>query len=241
MSENFNQIWPDDFDFETDETCQKTFKPFIEKHLGDLKAYDAQRPKDIKYIFHEHAPRVADSIHDLCIYMGLGERVANNMYWAVLPHDIGKTALDLSIWDTVTKPTEELKAIKRTHTVLGAEIIEDELDGIEHPFKDLMLDIMVHHHEQMDGHGTLGIPGEELSTPVRMAAIVEAFDGGTIWRKHFQDRDISIPGVLKRMREEKNSDFYDMELFEPFAEMKMIEHNKIIEENRSSEWKPSQN
>lgn len=241
MSESSNQIWPDDFDFDTDETCQKIFKPFIEKQLDELKAYDAKRPSDITYIFHEHAPRVADSVHDLCLYMGLDERVANNMYWALQPHDIGKKDLPLAIWDTKDKPKQELTAYKRTHPMLGANIVQKELGDVEHPFRELMLDIMAKHHEKMDGTGELHIHGDQLSLPVRMAAIVEAFDGGTIWRKHFQDRDISIPGVLKRMREEKGTDFYDMEIFEAFAEMKMIEHNKILEENRSSEWTPSQN
>ncbi len=95
----------------------------------------------------------------------------------------------------------------------------------DHPFKDLMLDIMKNHHEQMDGQGYHHIPGDQLSLPVRLAAIVEAFDGWSIPRPHFGDRDISIPAVLKRMETEK-AGMFDPALFKAFAEMKLSGYNK---------------
>ena len=102
MSEN----WPDSFDFETDETCQQVFKPFIITQLNALKALDDARPSNITYIFHEHAERVAQNIKKTCLHLGLGETIANNMYWATLPHDIGKAALPPHIWDTGVKPAD---------------------------------------------------------------------------------------------------------------------------------------
>lgn len=218
--------WPEQFDFATDETCQSVFKPFIEKQLEQLKTYDDKRPKDITYIFHEHAQRVANNMRKTCIHMGLGDVVANNMYWAILPHDIGKKNLPVDLWDKEEKPTDNLKKFRRTHTLLGAQIVQEYFPKIDHPFKDLMIEIMAYHHEQMDGNGTHEMPAEKLSNPVRLAAIVEAFDGWRIWRPHYGDRDISIPAVLKRMRDEKGAEIFDMELFEAFAEMKMTEYDQ---------------
>ena len=217
--------WPENFNFETDPICHGTFKPFIENELEQLKQYDEQRPDDITYIFHEHAARVANNMRKTCQHMGLSDIVANNMYWAILPHDIGKKNLPVELWDTEEKPTDNLKKYRRTHTLLGAQIVQEYFPDINHPFKDLMIDIMAYHHEQIDGKGTQGIPVNKLSKPVRLAAIVEAFDGWRIWRPHYADRDISIPAVLKRMRDEKGSEIFDMDLFEEFAEMKMIEYN----------------
>lgn len=222
--------WPDHFDFETDEVCQDIFKPFIREELEKLRAYDDERcagfDGDINYIFHEHAERVATNVRRTCVSMGLGDAVSQNMYWAVMPHDIGKRMLPLDIWDRQEKPTGDVKAYRRTHTTLGAQIVEERFPNIEHPFKDLMIDIMKHHHEHMDGSGTLGLTAEELSTPVRLAAIIEAYDGYRIWRPHFGDRDISPTGVLKRMREEKGEDIYDMELLEAFAKKKEDDYKK---------------
>lgn len=220
--------WPDDYDFETDEICQKRFKPFIAHELDQLKTYDEQRPDGVTYVFHQHAQRVAHDIKATCLHMGLPHHVATNMYWAILPHDIGKSRLPLELWDSEEKPSAETKAYRRTHTLIGAQIVQEEFHDLDHPFKDLMVDIMAYHHEQMNGGGTHHIPGAELSLPLRLAAIVEAFDGWRIWRPHYSDdrRDTSVPGVLQRMRHEKGPEIFDMALFESFAEMKMIEYNK---------------
>lgn len=216
--------WPDSFDFREDDICQNVFKPFILDEIKDLQAYDQERPDDITYIFHEHAERVAMNVKKTCLHMGLGDVVASNMYWALLPHDIGKSKLPVEIWDQEEKPDAHLKKFRRTHTLLGAQIVQEYFHDIDHPFKDLMLDIMAYHHEQMDGNGTQGIAGSALSLPVRLASIVEAYDGWRIWRPHYGDRDISIAGVLERMRAEKGAEIFDMDLFESFAEMKMIEY-----------------
>lgn len=216
--------WPDSFNFETDETCQTIFKPFIVGQLAELKTYDEQRPTDITYVFHEHTERVAENMKKSCQHMGLSDQIANNMYWAILPHDIGKKNLPLDLWDLEEQPDAATKTIRRTHTLLGAQIVQEFFPDITHPFKDLMIDIMAYHHEQMDGHGTHAKTADELSMPVRLAAIVEAYDGYRIWRPHYGDRDISIKGVLERLREEKGADVYDMDLFESFADMKMMEY-----------------
>jgi len=215
------QDWPDFFDLREAPEIGGRIRKFIEDKLEALKSYDAQRPEDTKYVFHEHAVRVAENIKNTCLHMGLSDLVAENMYWATLPHDIGKLKLPIEIWDSTEKPSDEAKHKRRSHTDLGAEIVRKELEGIEHPFIDLMLNIMLNHHEQINGQGYRGLTGKQLSKPVRLAAIVEAYDGWRIWRPHYGDRDISVSGVLTRMREEKGPDFFDMELFEAFAEMKM--------------------
>jgi HD-GYP domain-containing protein (c-di-GMP phosphodiesterase class II) len=217
--------WPNNFDFNKDTVCQTIFRPFIEDELKRLEAYDQQRPDGITYVFHAHALRVATNIKKTCLHLGLGEIVANNMYWAVLPHDIGKRALPVDVWDSEEKPTAQMKDFRRSHTVTGTEIVHALFPELKHPFMELMLEIMAYHHEQMDGSGTHGLTSEKLSLPVRLAAIVEAYDGYTIWRPHFADRDISVPGVLKKMREDKGAQIYDMDLLEAFADMKMIDYN----------------
>ena len=217
--------WPDTFDFNSDPVCQDLFLPFIQKQLKTLRRYDKERPDDITYVFHEHAERVADNVRKTCLYIGLEKTIANNMYWAVLPHDIGKARLPVDVWDTEEKPSEPLKKFRRTHTLLGAQMVQEYFPDTEHPFKSLMTDIMRYHHEQMDGKGTHEISGKELSLPVRLTSIVEAYDGWRIWRPHFADRDISPLAVIKRMRTEKLH-MFDENLFEAFEAMK-IHENKL--------------
>ncbi len=218
--------WPDNFDLRDTPEIGERIYSFINEQIQELAAYDAKRPSEDLYIFHEHAKRVAKDVKKACLHMGLSPLIAENMYWATLPHDIGKKNLPLELWDSEEKPSDSIKKYRRTHTLLGAQIAQEYLHDIDHPFKDLMIDIMAYHHEQMDGQGTQNIKAGKLSCPVRLVAIVEAYDGWRIWRPHYKDRDISPPSVIKRMREEKGADIFDMDLFEPFAEMKMQEYEQ---------------
>ncbi|MAS87810.1 MAG: phosphohydrolase [Micavibrio sp.] len=232
--------WPTNFDFAQDEICQHTFKPFIESELKLLEEYDAQRPKDTNYIFHKHAPRVAEDVRDTCAHLGLAPHICENMYWALLPHDIGKRKLPLYLWDMKDKPTDDIRQLRRSHTDIGAEMVEKKFTDIDHPFKDLLIAIIHHHHEQMDGNGYLGLTGDQLSMPVRLAAIVESFDGYRVWRPHFGDRDISVEGVLKRMRNEKGASHYDMDLFEAFASMKLAQKSPSPKKSQPLRISPDQ-
>lgn len=219
--------WPDDYSFKTDKTCQTVFKPFILAQMNKLKELDAQRPADATYIFHEHALRVAKDVQKTCRHMRLSRRIVDNMYWLVLPHDIGKTKLPVAVWHQSEKPDEDLKNLRRSHTDLGAEIVNAELATADHPFKAAMIDIMRNHHEQIDGNGYHGLKGDQISIPVRLAAIVEAFDGWSIPRPHFGERDISPPAVLRRMRTEK-AGMFDPQFFDAFADMKLKEYNEAV-------------
>ncbi len=225
--------WPDDFDLQESPETGERIRPFIETQMAALKAFDIKRREwvqqnlpptyEMTYFFHDHAYRAADDIKKTALHMGLSDITAENLYWAMLPHDIGKSLLPLHIWDVIEKPENAIKKLRRSHTELGVGIVGEVLGDIGHPFIELMADIMLNHHEQMDGEGFLGKKGDELSTPVRLACIIESFDGYSIARPHFGDRDISVASVLKRMREEKGDSIYDMELFEAFADMKMEE------------------
>ncbi len=217
--------WPD-YDLETEKIFKERFKPFIDTEMELLAEFDAKRPYGITYVFHQHAKRVALDVQNTCKHMGLSKNVARNMYWATLPHDCGKRKLPVSIWDQEDKPDGELKQLRRTHTELGKKIVEEKLGDVVHPFKTLMTEIILNHHEQMDGGGYRGLSAEQLSMPVRLAAIVEAFDGWSIARPHYGGRDITIPAVLERMRGEK-AGFFDKALLDAFAEMKMAEYNRL--------------
>jgi HD-GYP domain-containing protein (c-di-GMP phosphodiesterase class II) len=230
------QGFPDQFDLRDDPVFQERIRPFIESELEKLKEFDAQRaawarenlPKkyEMTYIFHQHAQRVAEDMRQAALHLGLAPPVAENLYWAMLPHDIGKRLLPVGLWDMVEKPDDKVKALRRSHTERGVALVDEAFSGLDHPFLGLMRDIMLNHHEQMDGRGFRGIDASGLTPPVRLACIVESYDGYGIFRPHFGKRDITPEGVLNRMRREKGPQHYDMDLFEAFAEMKTAQGKK---------------
>lgn len=227
---NDKSAWPDHFDLQDDSLHGPKIKRFIEDQLNALQRLDEERviwarenlPDDyhVTYHFYDHSHRVADDIEKMAKFLGLPHPVPGNLFWAMLAHDIGKTLMPTPLWDTLEKPEDEIKARRREHTRLGVQLVEKHLK-MDHPFIDLLKDIIAHHHEHMDGSGTFGLTGKELSAPVRLACIIEGFDGYSIPRYHYGTRDTSPPAVLKRMREEKGAPCYDMEIFESFAQMKM--------------------
>ncbi len=227
---NIDTGWPDGFSILDDTVFETRIMPFIDARMAALAALDHQRRDFIKtslppdyrmtYIFHEHALRVAGDMRQTALFLGLPAFVAETLYWAMLPHDIGKAALPAGLWDRVDKPDDAVKNLRRSHTERGVDMLDRDL-APDHPFTALMRDIMLNHHEQMDGRGYRGVSGGDLSAPVRLACIVESYDGYAIERPHFGGRDISPAGVLARMRDEKGAAHYDMNLFEAFAEMKV--------------------
>lgn len=184
-------------------------KFFIEQQMKNLAVYDSMRPAGHVYEFDLHSKRVATNISLLGKACGYDDNACTALYWATLPHDIGKTMLPAKIWDMDEKPDETQKRERRSHTWRGVQIVRETF-GHEcdtDPFLRLMIDIMENHHETMDGKGFLGKSGEQLSTEVRMACICDAFDGWSTARPHFHERDISAKGVIHRMKTEKAGQF----------------------------------
>ncbi len=194
-----------------------THKDKITSLLNRLEEYDNSRPEGHPYPFHEHSKRVAENMKALAKKMGYDDNMCDALYWATLPHDIGKTALPLDIWDRKNKPTDEEKTIRRTHAKLGADIIKQEL-AEQSPFASLCIDLAMHHHETFDKKGPLKIDASTLSQEIRMLCICDAFDGWSIKRPHFEGRDLTPEAVLNRMETEKSGQF-DPAIFKIFKEM----------------------
>ena len=107
----------------------------------DMRDYDAQRPAGHFYEFDSHSYRVAYLMDIFAQFLGWGEDIANMLYWATLPHDMGKMALPVAIWDSVSKPSAAEKALRRTHVSAGLSMVKDELSDevLAMPFAKLLI------------------------------------------------------------------------------------------------------
>ena len=202
---------------------KQRYKNFIEDELAKLAAYDALRPDGHVYEFDRHSRRVAHNTKQLALKAGYDQNHAECLYWATLPHDIGKTSLPVSIWDLPHKPTEKEKALRREHTVKGIDRVR-AVFGEEcntDPLLRMMLDIMENHHETLNGTGFLGRTEVELSRDVQMVCICDAFDGWSVPRAHFGNRDTSPAAVIARMKNEKAGQF-NTSLLNQFSKLATI-------------------
>ena len=222
--------WPDDFDFDTDHVCQTVFKPFIEEQLQILDDYDQQRDLKSDYVFHQHALDAAEDVKNTCVALGLGDRVASNMYYATLIHDLGKPELSPEIWDIDGTPTAEQKSEKRSHVNLGVEKFSETFKDIDHPFKDLALDIIKHHHEAINGQGHYGLTGDQLSNPAKLASLVEHYDGLTHPRPHQIERsDKFDPPSLFEKIETRYAGHFDPTIYEAYKALKIEQYEHSLE------------
>lgn len=118
-----------------------------------------------------HERRVAEVAQALCREMGLDEDAVAMVRMASLLHDIGKLAVPAEI---LTKPGtlsgSEFEMIK-DHSRQGYEILRE----ITFPWP--IADIVLQHHERMDGSGyPAGLKGEQILQAARILAVADVVE-----------------------------------------------------------------
>ena len=110
-----------------------------------------------------------------CVAQELGEapEFVQALQVAARLHDIGKIAIpDAILLKTGRLTPEEFDTIK-THTLIGAEILE----GPQHPFLPLAAEIARTHHERWDGGGyPAGLCAEAIPLAGRIVSVVDVYD-----------------------------------------------------------------
>lgn len=126
-----------------------------------------------------HSSRVMDYSMMIGEELGLPFEDVEQLRFAGLLHDIGKTGLPSEL---LLKPSklsaEELRRV-RSHAELGASIV----DQIE--FLKSLTPIILHHHENYDGSGyPSGLAGDQIPLLARILAVADSFDAMTTKRTY---------------------------------------------------------
>jgi putative nucleotidyltransferase with HDIG domain len=120
---------------------------------------------------HRHLQRVRVYVSELGKIMGLDESIMKALLTAAYLHDIGKLAIPEHIINKPGKLNREEFEKMKTHTVVGAEILE----RVRFPYP--VVPIVRSHHEAWDGSGYPdGLKGEEIPIGARILTIVDCFD-----------------------------------------------------------------
>ena len=99
-----------------------------------------------------------------------------NFRLAAPMHDLGKIGIPDAILQKPGKLTAEEFAVMKTHTVIGAQMLE----GSESAILQMAHEIALAHHEHWDGSGyPRGLAGLEIPEPARILAIVDVYDALT--------------------------------------------------------------
>ncbi len=120
-------------------------------------------------------------------HLGFSDADKHRLASAGLLHDIGKARIPIEILEKPGPLNEAEVAVMRTHPELGLEALH-EVPAL-HPE---MLDVVVHHHEYLDGSGyPHGLHANEISDLVRTITIADIF-GALMERRPYKP---PLPGA----------------------------------------------
>jgi putative nucleotidyltransferase with HDIG domain len=104
-------------------------------------------------------------------HLGMREDDQRRLTRAALLHDVGKAFVSRAILDKPGKLTDEEMLEMRTHPSRGCEAL-----AAQGGFPPEMLDVVLHHHELLDGSGYPNrLRGDQVSDIVRLTTIVDIY------------------------------------------------------------------
>jgi len=159
-----------------------------------------------------HCDRLAEYSARLGARLGLPAEQLVALRRAGVIHDIGKVAVPESILLKPGPLTSEEFEVMRQHVLVGERICE--------PLKSfrLVLPIIRHHHEKLDGSGYPdGLRGTEIPFTARVLQIVDVFDALTTERPY--RRALSAEAALVIMQQEIEKGWWDPSIFAIFRNL----------------------
>ena len=207
-------------------TFFQSFSPFQEEFdHSDNILLSLSRSLEAKDIYtKEHSMRVSKLSTDFISFLGLSEKVSEDVRKAGIIHDIGKIFLSTSLLRKPGVLTEEEKEAIKSHVVLGEKICKPLVSMRR------ILPAIRNHHERWDGKGFPdGLQGKDIPFIARILAIVDSFDAIVSERCYSGCK--SAQGALETMKSEQYTGQWDPELLGYFLEMMSLIEKNIYKSN----------
>jgi HD-GYP domain-containing protein (c-di-GMP phosphodiesterase class II) len=120
---------------------------------------------------YRHCMLVTGFAVGFSLHLGMRENDQRRLVRSALLHDVGKAFVPVSLLDKQGKLTPEEITVLRQHPRRGYEAL-----AAEGSFPPEMLDVILHHHEFLDGSGyPNGLRTEQISDIVRLTTIVDIY------------------------------------------------------------------
>ena len=158
---------------------------------------------------HGHCERLSNYSARLGEHLELAKDQIVALRRAGIVHDVGKVAVPDAILLKPGKLTELEWELMRAHPLVGERICA--------PLKSfrLVLPIIRHHHEKVDGSGYPdGLRGDAIPITARILQIVDVYDALTTDRPY--KKAFSITYALQTMKEEVAKGWWDPHIFDQF-------------------------
>ncbi len=167
-----------------------------------------------------HCERLADYSARLGEHMGMPAEEIRALRRAGIVHDIGKVAVPDSILLKPSRLTRSEQTILRLHPVVGERICAS-LKSFQ-----LVLPIIRHHHEKMDGSGYPdGLRGEQIPLSVRVLQVVDVYDALSTQRPY--KPALSAAAAFDVMKSEVKKGWWDPEVLAAFEKLIKADEGKV--------------
>jgi putative nucleotidyltransferase with HDIG domain len=156
-----------------------------------------------------HSVAVSAMMIALAQQMGLSEAVQRDAGMAGLLHDVGKMLMPLEVLNKPGALTDDEFTIMKSHPVRGHEAL-----AASGAFSVGVMDVVLHHHEKMDGTGyPHKLKGDQISVIARMGAVCDVYDAVTSTRPYKNAWDPAAS--LSRMAQWQGH--FDPRIFQAFV------------------------
>jgi HD-GYP domain-containing protein (c-di-GMP phosphodiesterase class II) len=130
-------------------------------------ALAAIQEKD-RYTF-DHSMAITLYVEEIAVKLGYKGRRLRNIIWATTYHDLGKAYIDDEILNKKGPLTKEEYEIIKTHVVKGKDLIVNAFD-------EGVYNIVLQHHERLDGSGyPNGLKEDEICEEAKIIAICDSY------------------------------------------------------------------
>lgn len=136
------------------------------EHVQHIKSYTRTFLHHLRDIQYEPVKNLDDEAIDAIAF-------------ASILHDIGKISIPDNILNKPARLTKEEFEIMKTHTTMGAKIL-DQIGFKDTKILQYAYDICKYHHEKYDGRGyPCGLKGDEIPITAQVVSMVDVFDALT--------------------------------------------------------------
>lgn len=177
---------------------------------------------------HGHCERLSAYSARLGEHLGLRTDEITALRRAGVVHDIGKVAVPDAILLKPGRLTEEEWKLVREHPVVGESICA--------PLRSfrLVLPIIRHHHEKLDGSGYPdGLRGDAIPVTARVMQIVDVYDALSTERPY--KKAFPAYEALQTVKEEVGKGWWDPQIFAQFERLVMSTTGDFLSRNAASE------